>query len=426
MSGNSTQIPSAIESERAVLGAILVDEKHLGAAEERSRIEDYYLSAHREIMRTSLAMRAQKKAVDIVTLTEELQRLGKLESIGGAPFLADLMIGVPDRPNIETYLRNIRDAARARELHSAASLVCTAIEQGEAVDQVLGRLQEQQESLTQAHSPQEKLFLPAPKFVAQAPQSINWLVEGVIERGANGFIAAPPKAGKSWATIDLALSLALGCDWLGFRVPEAVKVALISREDNPSLTAWRIRKLFGGKSCSTPAGLIELNLHVNSRQQTAELMLDNREQMAHLMAELRALQPYFAIFDVFNVLHAADENDNQEMRTVLRQLSLIQSKIGCGIGVVHHYNKSDQGSMTQRLRGSSAIAGWAEWLIGISMADEETRTRRMEFELKAAEPPEPIHFRIESNPEISRLERVSYDSQHRVAREGSAAARLMQ
>jgi hypothetical protein len=124
--------------------------------------------------------------------------------------------------------------------------------------------------------------------------------------------------------------------------------------------------------------------------------------------------------------HAANENDNQEMRTVLRQLSLIQSKIGCGIGVVHHYNKAGEGSMTQRLRGSSAIAGWAEWLIGISMADEETRTRRMEFELKAAEPPEPIHFRIESSPEVSRLERVSYDSQHRATREGSAAARLMQ
>lgn len=426
MSSNSTQIPNAIDSERAVLGAMLVDEKHLAAVEENSQVEDFSLSAHREIVRTSLAMRVQKKAVDLVTLKEELERTGKLDSIGGAAYLADLLIGIPDRPSIETYLWNIRDAARARALHCAASLAGAAIEQGEAVDQVLGRLQEQQESLTPAHAHKQQLFLSAPKFVAQAPQNINWLVEGVIERGANGFIAAPPKGRKSWATIDLAISLALGCDWLGFRVPEPVKVALVSREDNPSLTAWRIRKVFAGKSCQTSAGLIELNLHVNSRQQSAELMLDNPEQMAHLMAELRAIRPCFAIFDVFNILHAANENDNQEMRAVLRQLSLIQSKIGCGIGVVHHYNKSDQGSMTQRLRGSSAIAGWAEWLIGISMADEETRTRRMDFELKAAEPPEPIHFRIDSSPEVSRMEKVPFDSQHRGTREGSAAARLMQ
>jgi hypothetical protein len=95
----------------------------------------------------------------------------------------------------------------------------------------------------------------------------------------------------------------------------------------------------------------------------------------------------FAIFDVFNVMHAADENDNTEMRRVLRQLSRIQAEVGCGIGVVHHFNKAESGSMTQRLRGSSAIAGWAEWLIEISIADEDQKIRHMEFELKAAQPP---------------------------------------
>lgn len=269
----------------------------------------------------------------------------------------------------------------------------------------------------------QKLFVPAPHFVAQAPQQIDWLVEGIIERAANGFFSAVPKGGKSWAAIDLAISLALGCDWLGFRVPKAVKVALVSREDNPSLTAWRIQKLFAGKSCPLPE-LIELNLHVNSRRQSAEMMLDNPEHMGELMVALKTLRPEFAIFDVFNVLHCADENDNQEMRTVLRQLSRIQAEIGCGIAVVHHFNKSDYGSMTQRLRGSSAIAGWAEWLIGFSMADEETKTRRMEFELKAAEPPEPIHYRIESTLGISRLERVPYRPAC-ATREGSAAERLM-
>ncbi len=224
-----------------------------------------------------------------------------------------------------------------------------------------------------AESPQ-KLFVSAPVFINQAPQEINWLIEGVIERGANGFFSAVPKGGKSWAAVDMALSLALGCDWLGFRVPQPVRVALVSREDNPSLTAWRIRHLFNGKSCAIPA-LIDSNLYVNSRRESSELMLDNREQMAELMAALKQLGTQFAIFDVFNVLHAADENDNQEMRTILRQLSNIQAEVGCDIGVVHHYNKSSElGSMTQRLRGSSAIAGWAEWMVGISMAEEETKT----------------------------------------------------
>jgi len=269
-----------------------------------------------------------------------------------------------------------------------------------------------------------KLFVSAATFVSQAPEQVDWLVEGIIERGANGFFSAVPKGGKSWAAVDLAISLALGCNWLGFRVPEAVRVAVISREDNPSLTAWRIRHLSACRR-GVNLGLLDTNLYVNSRQQSPELMLDNPEQMTELLADLRSLKPRFAIFDVFNVLHCADENDNQEMRTILRQLSTIQAEIGCGIGVVHHYNKADQGSMTQRLRGSSAIAGWAEWLIGISMADENTKTRRMEFELKAAQPPDPIYFRIDSSAESTKLDPVEAPVTAR-RREGSAAERYMQ
>lgn len=246
---------------------------------------------------------------------------------------------------------------------------------------------------------------------------------GIIESGANGFISAAPKGGKSWAAADLAISLALGCEWLGFRVPRPVKVALVSREDNPSLTGWRIKHLFAGKTCACP-NLLETNLYVNSRKQSPELMLDNPEQLAELLEALKTLQVEFCIFDVFNVMHVQDENDAQEMRAVLRQLSRVQSEVGCNCGVLHHWNKLDQGSMTQRLRGSSAIAGWAEWLIGRSMADEETRTRRMEFELKAAEPPDPIYYQIESASEVSRLKRVSYAPQR--ATRGASAARFMQ
>ena len=417
------QIPVRIESEKAALGAALLSETDLTELLAHVRIEDFSLSSHREILRAAQTLKTQGKAADCVSVSEELQRLGKLEETGGAAYLGELMDAVPHRPRVEAYARNIRESARMRALHSAFEMAHASIEGGEDIEQVLARLDETRTGLANINpNGGRELFVSAPRFVAQAPERIDWLVEGVIERGANGFFSAVPKGGKSWAAIDLAISLALGCDWLGFRIPQAVKVALISREDNPALTAWRIRNLAAGKSCAVPA-LLELNLFVNSRRESPELLLDNREQMAELMAALRTLRPRFAIFDVFNVLHVADENDNQEMRHVLRQLSTIQAEIGCGIGVIHHYNKSDQGSMTQRLRGSSAIAGWAEWLVGISLADEETKTRRMEFELKAAQPPDPRFYRINSTDEWTQLEPVEFHP--RTSREGEAAARLM-
>src|SRR6185437_15226034 len=120
------------------------------------------------------------------------------------------------------------------------------------------------------------------------------MVENVIERGANGIIVAEPKVGKSWLAIDLALCLALGTDFLGFRVPRPVKVAFVSREDNPPLTAWRIRHLFADKMPENP-DLLESNLWINTRQQSKQLLLDIPEQMAELLADLRIVKPEFLI-----------------------------------------------------------------------------------------------------------------------------------
>jgi hypothetical protein len=245
--------------------------------------------------------------------------------------------------------------------------------------------------------------ISAPQFANMVTDDIDWLIDGVIERGSNGMIAAAPKSGKSWAVLDMAIALALGEPWLGFRIPRPVRVMFISREDNPNLTAWRFKNLWRGRKARNPQ-LIETNLHFNTRAQSPQLLLDNEEQVEEMMNALHTFKPEFVIFDVFNVLHCADENDNSEMRDVLRRLSRIQAEVKCGIGVVHHYNKNETGSITQRVRGASSISGWCEWNIGLSVADEQTHTRKMEFELKAATPPDPILFRIVTT-DTTRLER---------------------
>jgi RecA-family ATPase len=113
---------------------------------------------------------------------------------------------------------------------------------------------------------------------------------------------------------------------------------------------------------------------------------------------------------VFNVLHAADENDNTEMRKVLDCADLFHQELKAGVCILHHFNKSHDGRLTQRMRGSSAIAGWAEWVMGLSVASQEPREkiRSLEFELKASEPQEHIYFAIDSTEASSKLSRVQY------------------
>src|SRR5208282_6536517 len=93
-----------------------------------------------------------------------------------------------------------------------------------------------------------ELLVSAREFLMQVSEEIEWLIDGVVQRGANGFIVSDPKCGKSWMAVDMALALCLGQTWMGFQVPNRAKVALITREDNPSLTKWRMRRLLEGRN----------------------------------------------------------------------------------------------------------------------------------------------------------------------------------
>ena len=236
-----------------------------------------------------------------------------------------------------------------------------------------------------------ELFVPAMDFLAKAAPETDWIVSGVIESGSNGFIVADPKVGKSVASLDLALSLACALPWLGMVVPRPVRTALVSREDNPSTTQRRMRRLLAAKGANS---LIEENLYVNTFAQTPTLMLDNEAELAELIDHLKRHRAELCILDVFNRLHSADENDNTEMVAVLAKAKRIQNEVGCSLAIVHHFNKAPGRNLQTRLRGSSAIAGFAEWIAGISEVDAETHLLEMEFVTKSAAAPLPIRYRI--------------------------------
>jgi hypothetical protein len=406
--------------ERLTLGAILRFEQSHGEIFSHCREEYFGLDSHRKIFRRMTMLRQQGKALDVTSL---LTSFGQdIVHVGGTAYLMEMHDTVPSLKSYRSHLETLREAWVKREAICRLEAAVRSISDGSApVLATLSSLGNQLEDLRVVDADHAQLLVTVPEFVDGAPAEPEWLIDGIIERGANGFFVAVPKAGKSFAAIDMALSLALGCSWLGFRVPRPVRCALISREDNPKMTSWRLRSLYAAKGVTNP-NLLEANLYINSRAQSPELMVDNPQQVAGLVHALKARQIEFAVFDVFNVLHAADENDNTQMRAILRQLSSIQAQVGCSIGVVHHFNKAENGGLTQRMRGASSIAGWAEWLIGITMADEETKVRRMEFELKAAQPPEPIHYRIESKSEsgVCRLVRTEFERPTRQT--GSARA----
>lgn len=240
-----------------------------------------------------------------------------------------------------------------------------------------------------------ELLVTAPVFLERESSEIDWLVDRIIQRGANGFIVAAPKSGKSWCALDLALAVSLGEEWLGMKT-ERAPVAMITREDTPNLTRWRMGRLIAGRK-SYPEKLAEW-LWVNSKDQSPQFRIDAPEQLAEMVEALKVVKPELIILDVLNVLHSADENDSTEMRKVMDAADTLHRETKASVGILHHFNKAAEGRLTGKMRGSSAIAGWAEWVIGIKYEtdNQDERTRIMQFELKAGESREAIRFTIET------------------------------
>lgn len=242
----------------------------------------------------------------------------------------------------------------------------------------------------------QNAFSCASEFVESKRPEIDWLVNGIIQRGANGFIGGEPKSGKSWIAADLAIAVATGGEWLGFQSAAPAKVALISREDAPQLTAWRIRALCYGRA--VVPGTID-NLFVNSKEQTPRFRLDDPMLLMAMIHSLKRRKPELVIIDVMNILHGADENDAKEMRGVMDALDRIHVEVGASICVLHHFGKANSGSATKRLRGSSAIAGWAEYVVAVDRESEHNR--KVSFELKASQSPRALDVRVQSEGAIA-------------------------
>lgn len=85
--------PFALDAERAVLGAILMDNEALKRLTSSLKSSDFYVGAHQNIFHSIMELANRNIAIDAITLADELSRRGQLDEIGGRPFLSDLMNG---------------------------------------------------------------------------------------------------------------------------------------------------------------------------------------------------------------------------------------------------------------------------------------------------------------------------------------------
>ena len=392
MSATDYSLPSSPEAERSILGAILLDNSLANEALIALKADHFFLDAHRRIYQRLAGMLEQGIPLDIVSLTVDLMAHKELEAVGGAGYIASLTDGVPRRSSVQHYVSIVIEKANLRNLiHAANGVISQALEQSISSLAIIEQHNQSLANISAETGGARDIAVPAREFLDKIKPTREWLVEGLIEKGSNGFVVAEPKASKSFFTVALADSLARGDTFLSFNVPRRVRTLVLNAEDNPETTRWRLSGLERHMGYTE-----ELDgwLWVTTKEQFPSFKLDRPSDIRDIVATCKKHQIEFLILDVLNVLHDADENYNKEMRRVLSSVNTIQAKAGCQICIVHHYNKSDGQSITKRMRGSSAISGFAEWIVGLDVVDEVAKVRRAQFEIKGGEAPLPVHYQI--------------------------------
>ncbi|MCP3924826.1 MAG: replicative DNA helicase [Desulfobacterales bacterium] len=113
--------PQNIDAEESIISAILLDRNALIEIVDLLEPEDFYKKAHQEIFKAAVKLFSDNEPVDLVTLANKMKESGKLEEVGGATFLAQIVDTVPMAVNASHYAKIVKDKAILRVLIEKSS-----------------------------------------------------------------------------------------------------------------------------------------------------------------------------------------------------------------------------------------------------------------------------------------------------------------
>lgn len=136
--------PQSIEAEQSVLGALLIDRDAVTEVAEILRPDDFYRSHHGTIYAAVLELFERREPVDIVTVSEVLERQGDLDAVGGSAYLASLINLTPTAVNATHYARIVERKGVLRNLIGAAGRIAAiGYDEGQEIGAAIDRAEQE-------------------------------------------------------------------------------------------------------------------------------------------------------------------------------------------------------------------------------------------------------------------------------------------
>ncbi len=377
----SLRVPAAPEIEKLVIGALLIDPKAVDKGVNSLSEEAFYVKAHRTIFLAIKNLFTQNESVDNVTILSELNRMGKLEEIGGANYIAELTSEVSTAANFEYHARIVLERSILRELITIShDMASTAYEAKEDALQILEGAEKKIFEITERHI--KKTYVPLGTAVKDLMEYLESIHSDDAKKRAvptgyydlddklGGFqksdliiLAARPSMGKTAFALNIATQSAahvpVGVFSLEMSQQQLVMRILCAEAE---LNAFQVRT---GKLPMKESSKLSLSA---ARLYKLPILID--DSPAQTILEIRAKSRRMVkehgvgliMIDYLQLMHSADKNESREREIshISRSLKALAKELDIPIIALAQLNREVEKRVDKRpqlsdLRESGSI-----------------------------------------------------------------------
>ncbi|HSU24486.1 MAG TPA: replicative DNA helicase [Pyrinomonadaceae bacterium] len=392
-------LPSSEESERAILGAILLDNSLISQAVEHLKAEDFYGPLHRRIFNAMVSLFEASRNIDPILISEELKKDGPVDSIGGVAAITNLTFGLPHFTDLHDYIKVVKDKSMMRSLvRTCNEITSEALEEEEDAEIVLDHAEQMIFQLAEMKERQgfsriqpiaENVFIKIQDYASRDSHALTGLATGFrdLDQITSGLqpsdliiVAARPSMGKTALCLNIAQRAA---------VNEKAVVAVFSLEmskeqlvmrmlsaqasvDARNLRLGLLSKSDWGRLAEAIGTLAATDIFIDDTPGIS--VLEMRAKLRRLAAEQKKLD--LMIVDYLQLMGSSRRNENrqQEVSQISRDLKSLAKEFNIPVIALSQLSRAPEARnppkpMMSDLRESGSIEQDADVVAFIYRAD---------------------------------------------------------
>jgi len=379
--------PHNIEAEQSVLGGLLINPDSWDKIADILSEHDFYRAEHKLIYRHISRMIEQCQQIDVITIAESVERTGKLDKVGGLPYLGTLAQNTPTAANIRSYAQIVRDKRKERDFITAlydlnavsfgSDDVSQKIENGINVlnalaDDKINEPLRLSDATQRAIESLERRYASGKEIHGLKTGFIDIdMKTGGLQKGDLIILAGRPSSGKTALSMNIAehVAIADGLPVLVFSIEmsdEQLATRAIANQGGVSLNALRSAKMQDddwNRLTHAVGKMQDAPMFIDSNPSTTATQMHTRARRIHRQYGLGLI-----VIDYLQLMSESGENRNTELSAITRKLKLMAKDLHVPVICLSQLSRKVDERMDKRpimsdLRDSGAIEQDADMII---------------------------------------------------------------